>query len=398
MKRAGGECVGASPDKRRKVSNPKETYASGGSYHSAVIDTDGSLWMWGNNQHGQLGVETKKYQNIPKQVPTDYKIKFIACGCYHSASIDIHGSLWLWGRNNHFQVAEQNTPAILTPTKLQLAIPFETVSCGYAHTLALDIYGKVWAWGNNEQGQLGVGKNINVQRKPLQIQTNNTDFFISFITCGYYHSVAIDPNGSTWSWGNNEHGQLGIGSLTDASEPTIISTLSNVKMVSCGAYHTISIDSSGDLWGWGWNSLGQIGVTHGKDELVPTRVQLNEKVQSISCGYSHTIAVGDNGEMWGWGYNENGELGIGELVSESRVPQLISVSGLKEMQYTSSGGNHSIVIDASGKIWVFGWNEEGQLGTGNWDDAYYPVALTVPITVPNRCLLRGQKTKSSRNL
>lgn len=370
----------------------------GGAYHSLVMDTSGSLWSWGNNQYGQLGFLTKKsFHNKPTKLQIAATITKISCGAYHTSAIDIYGNLWLWGRNTHHQVLEQNIVNVPFPTKLSISISVSYVACGYAHTMALDKNNNLWAWGSNENGQIGTGENNSIQQTPVNI-SNDTNFGnIYFIACGYYHSVVINEEGSVYSWGNNEHGQLGVGSLEDVRVPHKISSpLPPITNISCGAYHVIAVDNQSLLWCWGWNSLGQLGLDHKIDQLSPVSLEniFKKNVISVSCGYSHSVVVIDDGSMWGWGYNENGELGMNDI-DASAIPK--QIFGVDVTQYVTCGGNHTICVDDKGKLWCFGWNEDGQLGTKNWDDYYSPVSIDSDITALNRNLIRGRRTKPSHS-
>ena len=373
------------------------TPISAGSYHSAAVNDSGQVIMWGNNSFGQLGFSSRDNAiNIPTIITElgSMIIRSVECGSYHTAIVTEYGELLLFGKNNHYQVTDKDISHISTPTPVKSTTKFLSVACGFAHTIALDVNQKLWVWGSNEQSQLGIDSDIKIQKTPIGLDNLPN---IQFIAVGYFHSVIIDIDGNAWLWGDNEHGQLGCGRFdnNNPQQPKKINFSKKFKSISCGAYHTIAIDEDYYLWGWGWNSLGQIGIENRIDVSKPTRIATDEKMKQVSCGYSHSMAITEYGDVWSWGFNENYELGIGEIDSSS-IP--VKVNSVDNIQFICAGGSHSITLNHQGNLHAFGWNEEGQLGTGNWKDCSEPenVNFPVPTTIKNYCLIRGRATKSAR--
>ena len=131
--------------------------AAGGS-HTLTIKTDGTLWAWGDNLFGQLGLgEDIEYSNVPIQVGNDTDWKAVTAGGDHTLAIKTDGTLWAWGDNLLGKLGLGNQIDRLTPTQVGTDTDWKTVTAGEHHTLAIKTGGNLWAWGANEIGQLGLG-------------------------------------------------------------------------------------------------------------------------------------------------------------------------------------------------------------------------------------------------
>jgi alpha-tubulin suppressor-like RCC1 family protein len=179
-----------------------------GTDHSLAIDNNGNLWVWGNNEYGQLGDGTSGYVNnksSPMQIKVGTTFKAVAGGYSHSLAIDELGNLWAWGRNGSGQLGDGTTVSKYSPVQIKNETTFKEIA-GYNHSLAIDNNGNLWVWGNNGYGQLGDETTTN-KSSPVQIK----DETIFKVIAGYNHSLAIDQSGNLWAWGRNDYGQLGDG-------------------------------------------------------------------------------------------------------------------------------------------------------------------------------------------
>ncbi len=115
--------------------------------------------------------------------------------------------------------------------------------------------GTLWSWGRHDDGRLGEERNFWERLSPNQIGTD-TDW--ASVAAGSDHSVAIKTDGTLWTWGDNEHGELGDGTTIDRPEPVQIGD-DAWKQVSGGWDFTVGIRADGTLWAWGQNNYGQLG-------------------------------------------------------------------------------------------------------------------------------------------
>ena len=236
--------------------------------------------------------------------------------------------------------------------------------------------GSLWMGGDNKYGQLGNGSNQTKTRELVKVMDN-----VAAVSCGTYHTAAIKTDGSLWMWGANYLGQLGNGTLTDSNVP--IKVMDNVAAVCCGTDITAIIKSDGSLWMCGCNNSGQLGdgwdkTTRGKWDF-PCRtvpVKIMDNVVSVSCGSNTAAAITGDGTLWMWGYNDNGELGNGKVGNDTYNRHVIQTTPIKVMENVSAvsvGEYHVAAIKDDNTLWVWGLNRYGQLGNGWTGNQYYTV-------------------------
>lgn len=257
-----------------------------GDLHTLALKADGTLWAFGDNSAGQLGIGTADLnKTLPTQVVTTNPGSFdrnwiaIAAGGTHSLGLQADGTLWAWGDNGSGQLGDPgivtsvNFPSQivgLTPPTPGFNSSWVAVAAGQNHSLALQADGTLWAFGNNFTGQLGNGDatlpNPPNQSAPVQVLNAGTAPYVS-ITAGDSFSAALQADGSLWSFGNNTAGQLGIGStdpdpFDPVPHPTPLreaTAASDWAIAAAGGQHVVAIKASGVLDFWGDNSAGQLG-------------------------------------------------------------------------------------------------------------------------------------------
>jgi len=234
------------------------------------------------------------------------------------------------------------------------------VAAGESHSLAVKSDGTVWAWGQNGSGQLGDGTTTPYSRStPLPV--SNLTGVVS-VAAGYAHSLAVKSDGTLWAWGRNVYGQLGDGTTTDRLTPMPVLGLTGVVTVAAGSGHSLALKSDGTLWAWGRNAQGQLGDGTTTARLTPVPVPGLTGVVAVAAGERHTLAVKSDGTLWAWGYNLYGRLGNGKSnPSPQTTPQLVDLPG--GVVAMGAGVSHSMAVKSDGTLWIWGWNQFGQLGT-----------------------------------
>lgn len=372
---------------------------SAGSYHTAAIRDDRTLWTWGQNTHGQLGTGAFVPVTRPVQIGHDRLWNSVSAGNELTIAVDIDGQAWAfgtfrYGNNGTWQsllplpistmgdgklvsASVGNTHALLLDEMgflwaLGDAIsqPLGTVpifweakskpsilSSGGNHNLLLLDGGEIWVWGANKHGQLGTGTFGNSNRLSRIEGTN----VWRRVAAGHTHSLAIDEDGSLWSWGGNEFGQLGNGTTNIVNRPERINSGPDWMEVSAGFAHSMALRADGSLWTWGGNYFGQLGDGGSAGSLEPRRISDESRWRSISAGVEHSLAIRDDGILWGWGLNNFGQLGIGSFANAA-LPQAVQTN--VAWRFVSGGYLHTLAVRSDGTLWSWGANGVGQLGSG----------------------------------
>lgn len=258
--------------------------------NGACITTDGSLYVWGNNFDGQIGngkfggmgTLGKQVNDNPITVISPYKVmdnvEQISLGDNCCAAVTKDGSLYMWGNNECGQlgIGKSRSKALNTPTKIMDNVRLVKI-CGN-FCAAITNTDELYMWGDNCYGQLGVGKfggkdylfdeNIDLN-SPQKIMDN-----VLSVTLNYDYVAALSTNNQLYMWGNNEKWQLGIGEEYVLS-PTPIKIIDNVVSVSLSSNYASALLENGELYIWGHNYCGQFGNGTTEDEAIPQKVYFN---------------------------------------------------------------------------------------------------------------------------
>ena len=337
------------------------------------------LWTWGRDNYGQLGDGSTTNKSSPITTAgggTNWKQ--VTCGYNHTASIKTDGTLWTWGNNGNGQLGDGNVflGNISSPgTTAGGGTNWKQVACGYNHTASIKTDGTLWTWGYNNQGQLGDGTKT-YRSSPGTTAGGGTNW--KQVAGGKQHTAAIKTDGTLWTWGYNGTGQLGDGTPTDRSSPgTTAGGGTNWKQVACGIVstfaHTTAIKTDGTLWTWGYNNVGQLGngtTTNTSSPVTTAGGGTNWK--QVAGGFYYTAAIKTDGTLWTWGHNQYGKLGDGTTTNTSS-PGTTAGGGTNWKQVTC-GTYHTAAIKTDGTLWTWGINiSYGALGDGTTTDRSSPV-------------------------
>uniref|UniRef100_A0A673UWZ9 HECT and RLD domain containing E3 ubiquitin protein ligase 5 n=2 Tax=Suricata suricatta TaxID=37032 RepID=A0A673UWZ9_SURSU len=219
------------------------------------------------------------------------------------------------------------------------------------------------------------------------------------ITCGDYHSLALSKGGELFAWGQNLHGQLGIGSLS-ASVPTpqIVKNLSGIPLVqiSAGKAHSMALSMSGNIYSWGRNDFGQLGLGHTEGKGFPSLIEAvdDQKVEFLACGGSHTALLTKDGLVFTFGAGKHGQLGHNSTQNELR-PRLVTELAGNRVTQIACGRQHTLAyVSDLGKVFSFGSGKEGQLGNGGTHNQLIPL----PMKLPSKEELKFESRTSEKEL
>lgn len=343
--------------------------------HRIYPDSSLALYSWGQNDNGQLGLGDSgvtTHRSSPVQVGTDKNWLSVAGGLGHSIAIKSVNTLYSWGTNTYGQLGQKDTDHRSFPVQVGVLNDWYLAQCGNAHTMVIKADGSLWAWGENSDGQLGLGYETLLSAEsqnvsPVQVGVLN-DWALA--SAGRDHTISIKTNGTLWTWGRNNFGQLGHGDSTNRSTPVQVGTDTDWLSISCGFAHSTAIKTNGTLWTFGYNVDGELGLgdTIGRSE--PTQVGSDEDWILVSAARLFNIAIKGDG-LWTWGDNGSGQLGLGNEITQLSPAQ---VSTDIDWTFCDGGVNHSVAIK-SGGLWAWGDNNYGQLGHGDSTNRSIPVQV-----------------------
>jgi alpha-tubulin suppressor-like RCC1 family protein len=250
----------SSPVQVGSDSNWNKLYASG-SYTNYATKTDGTLWGWGANNSGQLGQNEgpSAARSSPIQIPgtTWSTVANGQLGAF-TGGIKTDGTLWLWGKNEEGQIGNnlRQNDGVSSPIQVP-GTTWSHVSGGQHRTLATKTDGTAWAWGNGGWGQLGQNDRTS-RSSPVQIPGTNW----ASIDAGERLGGGVKTDGTLWMWGYGGYGSLAQNNETSYSSPVQVpgtNWSTSVDQLMVGQYVTMAMKTDGTLWSWGYNNKGQAG-------------------------------------------------------------------------------------------------------------------------------------------
>jgi len=353
---------------------------SAGGAHSLALKSDGTVYSWGWNAYGQLGIGTygtaDPYRTTPVQVSGLSGVKAVSAGGGFSLALKADGTVWAWGTGGGGQLGDGETNGghySSTPVRVSGLTNVTAISAGIDHSLALKSDGTLWAWGENQNGELGDGTTT-TRYTPVQVMTG-----VIAIAAGHTYSLALKSGGAVWAWGSNWSGALANGTTDSNAHPTPaqVSGVSGITAVAAGWNQVLALKNDGTVWAWGENGSGQLGIgavpgypnNPIPPDYTPVQVPGLSGVSAVAAGGASLALKGDG--VWAWGPNYHGQCGQGH----SDYPQIImlpaqvkGVGGSGNLTgvtaITTHLGDHCLALKSDGTVVAWGVNEYGQLGDG----------------------------------
>jgi alpha-tubulin suppressor-like RCC1 family protein len=208
-----------------------------GTNYVLAIKTDGTLWGWGNNTYGQLGIsDVPVNRSSPVQLGGLTTWSKVVASDAFSLAIKTDGTLWGWGNNYRGELGIGSSGKNSTPIQIGTLTTWSDVSTGNQNSSAVRTDGTIWSWGYGAYGQLGLGATTEIS-SPVQVGTS-TEW--NKVNCGGYHTLAIKTDGTIWAWGSNGYGQLGLGDTTNRNSPIQVGNLTTWESVAGGSHYTLA--------------------------------------------------------------------------------------------------------------------------------------------------------------
>lgn len=347
-----------------------------GRSHTTSVRTDGTVWVWGTGQDGQLadgntGIGVQAL--TPVQVGGLENVNAIADGNGFVYAVKADGTVWGWGYNALSQLGDGTTTSRSFPVQLSGLTNVKAVDCGDFYGAAVKNDGTVWHWGASKSL---VSNLFGTNPTPVQLQGITG---VSAIAAGGNHLMMLKADKTVWGLGANDRGQLGDGSTTNRQSPVQVAGLTNVIRIAAGGDFSVALKDDGTVWAWGNNFNGALGPGGGSNDFTPHPNPIkvtgfSTEITEISAGNEFVLALANNSIVWSWGNNGFGQLGQGPDFGANPTPQ--PIPNLSSIVAIAGGYEHGVALKSDGSVWTWGRNFEGELGDGSLTKRTSPVRVT----------------------
>jgi alpha-tubulin suppressor-like RCC1 family protein len=350
--------------------------ASANAIAFTAIKTDGTLWGWGYNGYGRIGDGTPTNRSSPVQVGTLTNWTDCMASQYNSYFLNSSGALYSTGTSinpgdavQSYWLGNVTTSETSSPIQIGVYTTYTKLGRGMAGSGAIDNQGYLFAWGPNGTSPITYTVAATAESSPVQIgsQTN-------------WAKPYIKTDGSLWLWGTQVAGNMGLNNEAPATAtfaaPVRVGTLTNWSDVSFGFSHTVAIKTDGTIWAWGLGTQGQLGLSNTTTQSSPVQVGTLTWTK-IRAGATHTVGLRSDSTVWCWGQNSSGQLGQGNTTSRSSPVQV----SLATTAVDIDGGNgFSLATLSDGTMYAWGVNSAGQLCDGTTVNKSTPVLVSTSYT------------------
>ena len=349
--------------------------SGGGNYGLALKSDNGSAWAWGNNSIGQLGDNTGANRSSPVSVVGAHSFSKISTGSSNSYALKSDGSVWAWGTRLSGAIGNNESDLVASPVSVVGAHSFNAISGGTSFSLALKSNdGSIWTWGLGNNGQLGDNTIAN-KSSPVSVVGAHSFSAISAGSQSAFSLALKSNDGSTWAWGLGGGGRLGDNTVANKSSPVSVVGAHSFNIIVAGTSHSLAVKSSdGSAWAWGFGTSGQLGDNTILSKSSPISVVGAHSFSSISAGNTFLVALkGNDGSIWAWGLASSGQLGDNTITNRSSP---VSVVGAHSFSSISAGIAHNLALKGNdGSAWAWGNGGSGRLGDNAAANRSSPVSV-----------------------
>ena len=317
------------------VNNVKVDVQEGKNF-TIALKQNGTVWSYGINTSGQLGIGNNDNKNEPTQISTLSNVKEISTGYSHAVALLENGEVYSWGQGTSGQLGNGTEENSLVPVKVEGISNIVKVDSYKNMSIALSNDGKVYVWGEGYStlpmrvvfaekvidisGTLMLttkGEVYNISDTTKAISNFNS---IAKISCGEAHNLALSTNGVVYSWGENTYGECGVANETIVVSKEISYSISDISAGNCTS---ILKADDGKVYVLGNNSNGQIGLSTTAKATSMTQIDIGKEIESISAGEgTHSSLIAEDGFVWNTGLNTYGELGTGDNTNKTAYSQI----------------------------------------------------------------------------
>tara|TARA_Y100001938_G_scaffold130456_1_gene186442 strand:+ start:484 stop:1731 length:1248 start_codon:yes stop_codon:yes gene_type:complete len=361
----------------------------------------GQLWAWGSNYYGILGQNTAAPggtdRSSPTQIGTDETWTQVHGGAFDSVGgVKADGTLWMWGRNyygklglNQFGSPIPSAPfSRSSPTQVGTDTTWSTVSTFEAGTFALKTNGTLWGWGGENMWGSPQGGPAGSRSSPTQVTGNpSTTWAVGKgkLATWTQSFAVISDSGELYTWGRNYGGSLGQnqspGNNYDDPNPQRVGTDTTWDIVGGvdeqGWKNPLALKTDGTLWAWGGGGDGQLGQNNRTPQSSPVQIPGTTWTGQFTGKANNNChsAIKSDGTLWSWGGQNNGELGLNQATTHISSPTQVGT----DSTWATIGGDHAVIgVKTDGTLWTWGSGSYGALGQN--DRTTYSSPVQVPGT------------------
>jgi len=358
------------------INLPGATVALGPN-HTCAVASDGRLLCWGDDGAGAVGVGVGGVFDRPVVVDDQREAVEVIAGADLACARIRGGSVRCWGANERGQLGQGDRTPRPTPTRVPLAGDAVQLGAQAAVVLVLTDAGRVLCFGSNAEGQCGLGEPVPFPMddpeasQPVPVEVPGL-VGVRQVSAGQGHVCAVRTEGALLCWGRNTDGQLGLGSGSpeQVRSPTPVDADAGWRAVVAAQSHTCAIDAAGGLFCWGNDGSGQLGNGPGeRDTFRPEEVSFEggdgtdvDAIVQVDADRFHTCALDDQGRIWCWGRNVEGQLGTSDTAPREAPTRIGDDTDWVEVRV---GRFTTCARKTDGTLWCTGQNGSGELGLGD---------------------------------
>jgi len=307
---------------------------SAGYTHTCAITHDGKAYCWGSNSYGQLGNGSRVSRAAPEKVAGNLQFKSISAGATHTCAVTLDHKAYCWGGNWHGQLGtgsfegQPDAPCChTTPVPVRTTLNFTLISAGGIHTCGIAADAHAFCWGNGNDGRLGGGL-MDEKDQPLPVPVAG-NFKFAMISAWGWQTCGVTISDAAYCWGRGSEGQLGLGQLvTLQRSPAPVAGGVRFSTVRSGPAHTGGLATTGTAYFWGQNNFGQLGIGSTANSAWPSPVSGQLKFRMVVAGGNefsgHSCGITLDGNAYCWGDNRHGQLGDG-TAADKLVPARVKM-------------------------------------------------------------------------
>jgi alpha-tubulin suppressor-like RCC1 family protein len=327
--------------------------------HTLVVAIDSSLWAWGSNLFGFLGLGNTTNQYEALAIASAQWLS-VSAASQSSFAIKKNRTMWAWGTANFGRLGINASSTYLdVPTQVGTDSTWAKVTGGFVHGLAVKTDGTLWAWGRNQYGEVGDGTTI-TKSTPVLINSDKDWKQVEASNNNSSMSMGIKNNGTLWGWGQGFFGDTSIQYQMPFKTPRQIGKDSNWKKIVIGWEQCMALKTDSTLWTWGAaNTQGALGDSGLAYRLWPKQIMAGSKFIDIAAMRT-SIAVRADGKVFGCGRNREGQLGLGDTTDRFTFTETGYIGTVKQIQ----SGACTMILDSNNVLWAAGSNNVGSIGDG----------------------------------